>query len=79
MTLLSDARQGRKGGVLPWGLLIIGSAASLAANVAVADPRVWSRMRWSLTATKSPSRISASSPGPRTHAARARSSRNLSP
>lgn len=30
--------------MLPWTLLIIGSAASLAANVAVADPTVWSRI-----------------------------------
>ncbi|MBB4930600.1 hypothetical protein F4561_001420 [Lipingzhangella halophila] len=44
MALLSDARQGRRGGVLPWTLLIVGSAASLAANVAVADPTVWSRV-----------------------------------
>lgn len=44
MTLLSDARNGRKGGLLPWSLLIIGSAASLAANVAVADPKMWSRI-----------------------------------
>ncbi|WP_431872327.1 DUF2637 domain-containing protein [Nocardiopsis eucommiae] len=44
MTLLSDARHGRKGGFLPWSLLIIGSAASLAANVAVADPTMWSRI-----------------------------------
>lgn len=44
MTLLSDARNGRKGGLLPWTLLIIGSAASLAANVAVADPTMWSRI-----------------------------------
>ncbi|GAA1120840.1 DUF2637 domain-containing protein [Nocardiopsis metallicus] len=44
MTLLSDARNGRKGGLLPWSLLIIGSAASLAANVAVADPTMWSRI-----------------------------------
>jgi len=44
MTLLSDARNGRKGGVLPWTLLIIGSGASLAANVAVADPTMWSRI-----------------------------------
>lgn len=44
MALLSDARQGRRGGVLPWALLIVGSAASLAANVAVADPTVWSRV-----------------------------------
>ncbi|MFE6446837.1 DUF2637 domain-containing protein [Nocardiopsis dassonvillei] len=42
MTLLSDARNGRKGGLLPWTLLIIGSGASLAANVAVADPTMWS-------------------------------------
>ncbi|MFD6951222.1 hypothetical protein A6A08_23810 [Nocardiopsis sp. TSRI0078] len=44
MTLLSDARHGRKGGVLPWTLLIVGSGASLAANVAVADPTMWSRI-----------------------------------
>lgn len=44
MTLLGDARRGRKGGLLPWTLLIIGSAASLAANVAVADPTAWSRV-----------------------------------
>ncbi|MEU1900662.1 DUF2637 domain-containing protein [Nocardiopsis dassonvillei] len=44
MTLLSDARNGSKGGLLPWTLLIIGSGASLAANVAVADPTTWSRI-----------------------------------
>ncbi|MGW9555602.1 DUF2637 domain-containing protein [Nocardiopsis sp. NPDC055551] len=44
MTLLSDARNGRKGGLLPWTLFIIGSGASLAANVAVADPTMWSRI-----------------------------------
>lgn len=44
MTLLSDARHGRKGGVLPWSLLVVGSGASLAANVAVADPTAWSRI-----------------------------------
>ncbi|WP_304450699.1 DUF2637 domain-containing protein [Nocardiopsis sp. YSL2] len=44
MTLLSDARHGRKGGLLPWALLILGSGASLAANVAVADPTMWSRI-----------------------------------
>ena len=44
MALLSDARQGRKGGFLPWTLLILGSVASLAANVAVADPTAWSRI-----------------------------------
>ncbi|GHD29734.1 hypothetical protein GCM10007147_30900 [Nocardiopsis kunsanensis] len=44
MALLSDARRGAKGGLLPWALLIIGSAASLAANVAVADPTMWSRI-----------------------------------
>ncbi|MBB4930688.1 hypothetical protein F4561_001508 [Lipingzhangella halophila] len=44
MTLLSDARQGGRGGLLPWSLLILGSFASLAANIAVADPTVWSRI-----------------------------------
>ena len=44
MTLLSDARQGRKGDVLPWMLLVMGSGVSLAANVVVADPTMWSRI-----------------------------------
>src|SRR5690606_20051649 len=44
MTLLADARQGRRGGLLPWTLLVLGSLASLAANVAVADPTAWSRI-----------------------------------
>ncbi|GAA3757327.1 DUF2637 domain-containing protein [Salinactinospora qingdaonensis] len=44
MALLNDARQGNRGGLLPWSLLILGSAASLAANVAVADPSLWSRV-----------------------------------
>jgi hypothetical protein len=37
-TLLADSRSGGKGGFLPWALLVIGSVASLAANVAVAEP-----------------------------------------
>jgi hypothetical protein len=37
-TLLADSRSGRKGSALPWTLLIAGSVASLAANVAVAEP-----------------------------------------
>ena len=37
-TLLADSRSGRRGGVLPWALLVAGSIASLAANVAVAEP-----------------------------------------
>lgn len=44
MTLLSDARDGRKSGVLPWTLLIIGSGAFLTVDVAVAAPTV----RWAL-------------------------------
>jgi hypothetical protein len=35
-TLLADCRAGERGGVLPWALLVAGSTASLAANVAVA-------------------------------------------
>jgi len=38
MSLLLDSRLGRRGGVLPWTLLIIGAAASLSANIAVAEP-----------------------------------------
>ncbi|MBB5436275.1 hypothetical protein HDA36_006423 [Nocardiopsis composta] len=44
MTLLADARRGRRDGLLPWSLLVLGSLASLAANVAVADPTAWSRV-----------------------------------
>jgi Protein of unknown function (DUF2637) len=43
-TLLADSRAGRRGGVLPWALLVTGSAASLAANVAVAQPAVAGRV-----------------------------------
>ncbi|GAA3742589.1 DUF2637 domain-containing protein [Salinactinospora qingdaonensis] len=34
MALLSEARKGKRGGLLPWSLLVLGSVASLAANVA---------------------------------------------
>jgi Protein of unknown function (DUF2637) len=37
-TLLAESRSGGRGGLLPWALLVAGSAASLAANVAVAQP-----------------------------------------
>src|SRR5437868_2777394 len=37
-TLLAESRAGRRGGTLPWALLVAGSIASLAANVAVAEP-----------------------------------------
>jgi hypothetical protein len=43
-TLLADSRAGRRGGVLPWGLLVAGSVASLAANVAVAEPTLIGRV-----------------------------------
>ncbi len=43
-TLLADSRSGRKGGALPWALLIAGSVASLAANVAVAEPTLIGRV-----------------------------------
>jgi hypothetical protein len=43
-TLLADSRSGDRGGVLPWALLVIGSAASLAANVAVAEATVTGRV-----------------------------------
>jgi Protein of unknown function (DUF2637) len=36
-TLLAESRAGRRGGALPWALLVAGSVASLAANVAVAE------------------------------------------
>jgi hypothetical protein len=37
-TLLADSRSGSRGGFIPWALLVVGSVASLAANVAVAEP-----------------------------------------
>lgn len=43
-TLLADSRSGGRGGILPWALLIVGSVASLAANVAVAEPTATGRM-----------------------------------
>jgi hypothetical protein len=44
MSLLLDSRHGRRSGVMPWALLLIGSAASLAANVAVAEPSAAGRL-----------------------------------
>ncbi|TDD32747.1 DUF2637 domain-containing protein [Actinomadura sp. KC06] len=44
LTLLADSRAGRRGGLLPWALLLAGSAASLAANVAVAEPSMIGRV-----------------------------------
>ena len=43
-TLLADSRSGGRGSVLPWALLVVGSVASLAANVAVAEPTVTGRV-----------------------------------
>lgn len=42
--LLADSRSGRRGGALPWALLVAGSVASLTANVAVAEPTVVGRV-----------------------------------
>jgi hypothetical protein len=43
-TLLADSRAGERGGKLPWALLVAGSVASLAANVAVAEPTLIGRV-----------------------------------
>ena len=43
-TLLADSRSGGRGGFLPWALLAAGSVASLAANVAVAEPTATGRV-----------------------------------
>jgi hypothetical protein len=43
-TLLADSRSGGRGGVLPWALLVAGSLASLAANVAIAEPTAMGRV-----------------------------------
>jgi hypothetical protein len=44
MSILLASRYGRRGGVLPWILLVMGSLASLGANVAVADPALIARV-----------------------------------
>jgi hypothetical protein len=44
LVLLADRRAGRKSGWLPWTALIIGTAASLAANIATADHGIVSRV-----------------------------------
>jgi len=43
-TLLADSRGGGRGGFMPWALLVVVSAASLAANVAAAEPTVMGRV-----------------------------------
>lgn len=43
-TLLADSRSGGRGGFLPWVLLVAGSMASLATNVAVAQPTAIGRV-----------------------------------
>jgi Protein of unknown function (DUF2637) len=43
-TPLADSRAGGRGGVLPWALLVIGSTASLPANVAAAESTVTGRV-----------------------------------
>jgi uncharacterized protein DUF2637 len=43
-TLLADSRSGRNGGALPWALLVAGSVASLASDVAVAEPTLAGRV-----------------------------------
>lgn len=44
LALLVDSRAGRRGGVLPWTFLLLGIGASLAANVAVAEPTLIGRV-----------------------------------
>lgn len=44
MTLLSARRAGRRAGALPWLALLLGLGASLAANVAAAEPTVVGRL-----------------------------------
>jgi Protein of unknown function (DUF2637) len=44
MSVLLASKMGRRGEWLPWALMIVGSLASLAANVAVANPTTVSRL-----------------------------------
>jgi hypothetical protein len=43
-SLLADSRSGGRGGFIPWALLVVGSVASLAGNVAVAEPTAIGRV-----------------------------------
>jgi hypothetical protein len=43
-TLLAESRSGGRDGFLPWMQLVVGSVASLAANVAVAEPTATGRV-----------------------------------
>lgn len=43
-TLLADSRSGGRGEVMPWTLVVMGSPATLAANVAVAEPSAMGRV-----------------------------------
>jgi hypothetical protein len=43
-TLLAESRSGGRGGLLSWALLVVGGVASLAANVAVAEPTATGRV-----------------------------------
>ncbi|MEV7006629.1 DUF2637 domain-containing protein [Streptosporangium sp. NPDC051022] len=43
MALLTESRRGKRGGLMPWTLLVLGSTASIAANIAVAEPSVIGR------------------------------------
>jgi hypothetical protein len=44
LVLLADRRAGRQSGWLPWAALAVGTAGSLAANIATADPDLVSRL-----------------------------------
>jgi hypothetical protein len=44
LVLLADRRAGRRSGWLPWAALAIGTAGSLAANIATAGPGLISRI-----------------------------------
>ncbi|WP_328855381.1 DUF2637 domain-containing protein [Microbispora hainanensis] len=44
MSILLANRNGSRGGILAWSLLVVGSLVSLAANVAVAEPSVIGRI-----------------------------------
>jgi hypothetical protein len=53
-TLFAESRAGRRGAALPWALLAAGSIASLAANVAVAEPTMIGRIIAACPRSRSP-------------------------
>jgi hypothetical protein len=69
-TLLADSRGGRPGGFLPWALLVAASVASLAANIAVAQPTMTGQIIAAYELLMRQVRRAAETPAPRQRSGR---------